>query len=139
MQQKFFIIVLIILSILGLATSAYLVYDHYNPNLQGSICDITAAISCAVVNSGIYSTILGIPVALFGVLWFLILGLLSWNTLKGKKCSKYLLGWNILGMLFVIYFIYIEILLTTICPFCTVVHVLAIFSLILSLLLYKKL
>ncbi|HLD79952.1 MAG TPA: vitamin K epoxide reductase family protein [Candidatus Nanoarchaeia archaeon] len=139
MQKKYFIIILIVLSIIGLGTSFYLVYNHYYPNLQGSVCDITAAISCAVVNSGIYSTILGIPVALFGVLWFLILGVFSWKVLKGRTFSKQLLGWNVIGMFFVIYFIYIEILLTTICPLCTVVHVLVLFSLILSLLLYKKL
>jgi uncharacterized membrane protein len=138
MQQKYFRITLIILSLLGLATSAYLVYDHYNPNLEGSICDITAAVSCAVVNSGVYSTIVGIPVAIYGIAWFLISGFLSWNIFKKKNASKQLLGWNAAGLLFVLYFIYIEFLLKTVCPFCTVVHVLVALSLILSILLYKQ-
>lgn len=139
MQNKYLLVSLLILSLLGLVTSIYLVYDHYNPQLQGSVCDITAAISCAVVNSGIYSTIAGIPVAIFGVFWFFILGFLSWNLFKNKNVSKHLLGWNILGALFVVYFIYIEILLTTLCPFCTIVHVLVILSFLLSVITYKKL
>lgn len=138
MQQKDLIITLIILSILGLLTSAYLVYDHYNPALQGSICDITAAISCVVVNSGIYSTIARIPVAFYGIAWFLISTVLSWNSFSDNKVSRNLLLWNLLGLLFVIYFIYIEFVLSTICPFCTIVHVLVGLSLVLSVILYKQ-
>ena len=138
MQKESLIIGLLILTLLGLATSLYLVYNHYYPRLQGGICDITAAVSCTVVNSGIYSTIAGIPVAMYGVLWFLILGTFSWKSEQDKKAIPKLLGWNILGMVFVIYFIYIEYVLDTICPFCTVVHILVLLSLVLSILLYKQ-
>ena len=138
MSNYLLIVSLMTLSIFGLGTSAYLIYNHYNPVLQGSICDITASVSCTVVNSGIYSKIAGIPVAVYGVAWFLVSGALSWRSSRNKNASKQLLGWNALGLLFVIYFIYIEFLLGAICPFCTVVHVLIALSLILSILLYKK-
>ncbi len=138
MQKKSLIIGLFILTILGLVTSLYLVYNHYYPHLQGGICDITAAVSCTVVNSGIYSTFFGIPVAMYGVLWFLILGTFSRKSWQDKKAIPKLLGWNILGMVFVLYFIYIEFVLGTICPFCTVVHILVSLSLVLSIILYKQ-
>ena len=117
--------------------STYLVYNHYYPHLQGGICDITASVSCTVVNSGPYSTIFGLPVALYGVLWSLVLGILSWKAWNEKKFIPKVLWWNILGIAFVAYFIYIEYLLGTICPFCTVVHILVVISLILSIFLYK--
>ncbi|MDP3699083.1 MAG: vitamin K epoxide reductase family protein, partial [Nanoarchaeota archaeon] len=138
MQKKYFIIILLILSIVGLVTSLSLTYSHYNPSLKGGVCDITASVSCTVVNSGIYSTIVGIPVAVYGVVWFLILGTFSWKSRTEKKAIPKLLGWNILGMVFVFYFVYIEYVLGTICPFCTVVHVLVALSLVMSILLYKQ-
>jgi len=138
MQKKNFLICLLTLSILGLAVSIYLVYNHYYPHLQGGICDITASVSCTVVNSGMYSTIFGIPVAMYGILWFLILGIFSWKSRQDKKAISKLLGWNVLGILLVFYFVYIEYLLGTFCPFCTVVHVLVTTSLILSVIAYKQ-
>lgn len=138
MQKKYFIIILLILSIVGLVTSLSLTYSHYNPSLKGGVCDITASVSCTVVNSGIYSTIVGIPVAVYGVAWFLISGVLSWNSFKNRNVIPKLVGWNVAGLLFVFYFIYIEFLLSTICPFCTVVHVIIVISLVLSIVLYKQ-
>ena len=138
MQKKYLIIGLIVLSVLGLITSLYLAYNHYHPHLKGGICDITAAVSCTVVNSGMYSTIFGMPVALYGILWSFILGFLSWKAWDDRKFIPKVLWWNILGIVFVAYFIYIEYLLGTICPFCTVVHVLVAVSLVLSIVLYKQ-
>src|SRR3989344_2844261 len=122
MQKKHFTIAILILSIIGLITSSYLTYNHYYHSLDGSVCDITASVSCTVLNSGIYSTIFGIPVAIYGVLWSLVLGMLSWKGMKEKNFIPKILWWNIVGMLFVNYFIYLEYVLDTICPFCTLVH-----------------
>ncbi|MBI2125333.1 vitamin K epoxide reductase family protein [Candidatus Woesearchaeota archaeon] len=139
MQKKHFIISLLILSVFGLGTSLYLVYNHYNPSLEGSVCDITASVSCTILNSGIYSKILGVPVAIYGVAWFIVLGILSWNSVRNKKNFQKLLLWNAGGFLSVFYFVYIEFLLSTFCPFCTVVHVLVAVSLILTIVGYRRL
>ncbi len=138
MQKKYFIISFLILSLLGLAASLYLVYNHYYPNLQGGICDITAAVSCTVVNSGIYSTFFGIPVAVYGVAWFILSAMLSWKLWESKDIIPKLLWLNAGGLLFVFYFVYIEFLLNTICLFCTIVHIIVVLSLLLSIILYKR-
>ncbi len=138
MQKKHFIIALLLVSLLGLVTSLYLTYNHYNPSLEGSFCDITASVSCTVVNTGIYSEIVGVPVAIYGVAWFLFLGILSLGSRKNDELIPKLIWLNIGGMLFVAYFIYIEFLLTTLCPSCTLVHVLIALSLLLSIFLYKQ-
>src|SRR3989344_546597 len=137
MNRKYFFIILLFLSLLGFLTSTYLIYNHYSPSLRGSLCDITAAVSCSVINSGIYSKIAGIPVATYGVAWFVMLGLLSGYSWKKESNISKLVWWNVTGLLFVFYFIYIEFLLSTICPLCTVVHVLVLASLVISIILYK--
>lgn len=138
MQKKYFVIIILIVSVLGLVTSIYLTYNHYNPSLGGSFCDKIPSASCTVVNSGIYSKILRVPVAIYGIVWFLISGILSLNSLYQANTISKLLCWNAAGLLFVFYFIYLEFLLSTICPFCTVVHVLVAISLIISIILYKQ-
>src|SRR3990167_8604644 len=111
MQEKHYIIAILILSALGLLTSAYLTYSHYHPSLKGSVCDITASVSCTVINSGIYSKIAGIPVAIYGIAWFLVSGILSWKSFKSKNTIPKMLWWNAGGFLSLFYFIYIEYLL----------------------------
>ena len=65
---------IVLLSILGFVTSLYLSYRHFFPAIGNTICDISATISCTLVNSSAYSTLLGAPVALFGVVWFIFIG-----------------------------------------------------------------
>ena len=127
---------IIVLSIIGLSTSIYLVIDHYST--EGSVCDINSTISCSLVNTSVFSEILNAPVAIFGALWFVILIALSWRALKENGViHSSLLGWNIFGILFVIYLISAEIILGALCLFCTLVHVIIMITFILSFILYK--
>ena len=65
----------------GLAASAYAAYVHYHllydPNYR-SLCDVSATVSCTQVYSSRYGMFLGVPVAVFGSIWFLFAGLLTW-------------------------------------------------------------
>ena len=139
-SNKLFIKIILVLGFLGLLTSLYLVKSHYTGIEQGSVCDFGETISCSIVNTSIYSEILGIPVAIFGLLWFVALFLLAWQayTKKDKKQQKRLLYWNIGGLLFVVYLIIAEILLKAICPLCTAVHVIVLVALGLSIYSYKN-
>ncbi len=65
--------------------------------------------------------------ALLGVVWFLITGLLSAVVEKDEKWLKYLLAWSAVGLLAVFVLVYVEIfLIGSICPLCTSAHVLEI-------------
>jgi uncharacterized membrane protein len=129
----------IILSIIGILISLYLLQSHYAPADKGSICDFGESVSCSLVNTSVYSELFNVPVALFGVLWFVILIGLSWKGLKSDKTIPTAsVVWSIVGLLSVIYLVIAEILLRSICPFCTVVHVIIITVLILSLMTYKS-
>ena len=129
----------IILSIIGLGIAAYLLQNHYAPPTKGSLCDFGEAVSCSLVNTSVYSEFLGVPVALFGGLWFLVLIAFSWKGLKNdRSMPAAVLVWAFIGILSVIYLITAEIILRSICLFCTVVHVFVLVILALSIILYKS-
>ncbi|MBI1969043.1 hypothetical protein HYS49_03975 [Candidatus Woesearchaeota archaeon] len=128
----------LLLSILGFIFSIYLVKNHYAQPSEGAICDVGGIISCSLVNTSVFSELLNVPVALLGALWFMVLFALSWKALrKDGVLITLLFGWNIFGLLFVIYFIIAELILRAFCPFCTVVHVIVAITFALSLLLYR--
>jgi len=78
-----------------------------------------------------------VPVAAFGVLWFALNLAVSVVQIRdvpfsGKTLQRYVVDdalfmaqivWLVLGLLSVVYFVYAEIVIGAICPFCTVVHV----------------
>ena len=78
---------------------------------------------CSVVNSSSYSEVSGIPVALIGVGGYLVILalLLMENRLKFFKQNGTLIifGLSLIGFLFTIYLIYVELaLIHALCPFC---------------------
>ncbi len=126
----------IALGILGLLTSLYLVYNHYQGIEKGSACDFSESISCSVVNTSVFSELLNVPVALWGAVWFVFL---IWMASKARKMPAILPGllwWSGAGTVFVAYMVVAEIILKAICPFCTVVHLIVIVILGLSYYLY---
>jgi uncharacterized membrane protein len=140
MKKKTILITVIILSLLGILTSAYLTENHYANPVEGSFCDISESVSCSLVNTSVFSELFSVPVAVFGGLWFVILALMAWKAMKKNgNLIMAMLGWNIFGLLFVFYLITVEVILGSICPFCTVVHIIVVTTLILSILLYKGL
>lgn len=125
------------LSFIGVITSLYLVKNHYAPPTSGALCDFGESISCSLVNTSIYSEFFSVPVALLGAVWFLFLIWMCWKALKQPEQIPSILAWNVLGILFVIYLIIAEIILRSICPFCTLLHIIIIITSILSYYLYK--
>ncbi len=138
-EQKLLSIILV-LSIIGLLTSVYLVYNHYAPPDDGSFCDFGASISCSLVNTSVFSKIVGIPVALLGALWFLITSLLALRARTEFKRTSLvgLFGWSLLGLLSIVYLVVAEIILKALCPLCTLVHILVLAILVISFYLFKK-
>ncbi|MDP3990533.1 MAG: vitamin K epoxide reductase family protein [archaeon] len=141
--KKTLIWVLIILAVLGLFTSFYLIKNHYVGAVSGSACDFNETISCSIVNTSIYSELLGVPVAIFGALWFVVLLTVLVKLLAKKNPRKsvhnfILLGWSILGVLFIVYMVVAEIILKSICPFCTLVHIIVLITFICAIVLYRR-
>jgi len=137
MRSRHIQYILLVLGIIGVLTSIYLVKHHYDLASHG-ICDISSTISCSLVNTSKYSELFHIPVAAYGILWFLVMLGLTTAHMKGRKTKTHMLVWSIAGTGFVGYLVTAEILLKAICPYCTIVHAIVIIILGLTILLYRK-
>lgn len=126
-----------VLSLLGLGVATYLTLTHYAAGAVPLACPATGGINCARVTTSPQSMIFGIPVALYGAVWFLLMVGLNvgpawrsprWWVVLGR------LGLSVVGIGFVVYLIYAELfLINAICLECTSVHVLTFILFVLVL------
>jgi uncharacterized membrane protein len=104
-RQLFLAIAL--LSILGIAVSGVSL-DHHFRTTKTTYCDFGQSFNCDLVNRSEYSTVVGIPVALIGILGYL--SLLAFATLYRSKAETpaILAIASLAGMGFALYLTYIE-------------------------------
>lgn len=130
-----------VLALLGLAVSVYLTVEHY----QGSTslaCPDTGTINCLKVTTSSYSTLLGIPVAVLGLVFYVAMTVLcappAWRGAARWLTRVRLLAAG-LGVLFVLYLVWAELFgVGAICLWCTAVHAVTI-ALLTTLLLREAL
>jgi uncharacterized membrane protein len=116
----------LVLSLIGLGASAYLTYEHYSSSTTLA-CPDTGAINCVKVTTSTYSELLGIPVALLGLLFYVGITVLclpvmwrSDNPWVGRVRLLATAG----GVVFVLYLVWAELFrIDAICLWCTAVHV----------------
>jgi uncharacterized membrane protein len=113
------------LTLLGLVASAAATWVHYrlllNPSYV-SFCDVSATVSCTEAYQSSYGSLAGIPVALLGLLWFvLVLALLvapRW-LIAPETVATYLFALATIGLAVVLYLAYGSfVVLKTVCPLC---------------------
>jgi uncharacterized membrane protein len=109
----------IALTIIGLLVSIYMTIYKFTNN--ESMC--IGSSGCSEVNASRYSEINGIPVAVLGVIGYAaILALLFLEQKPGfiqENGSMIFFGISLIGFLFTLYLIYLEIaLIKAYCPFC---------------------
>ncbi len=119
------------ISILGLLVSAYLTVQHYTN--KPVACPSVGIINCESVLNSPYSYVLGVPVCVLGVLFFIAEFALIF---LGNR--DMLVLFNGLGIGFVVYFIYSEYLIGSICIYCTSVHVITVLLFITSVYMYRS-
>ena len=118
------------ISMLGLLVSAYLTVQHYTN--KPVACPSVGIINCESVLSSPYSYILGIPVCVLGVLFFVAEFVLIF-----VRNRDLLVLFNGLGIGFVLYFLYSEYLIGSICIYCTSVHIITVLLFITSAYMYN--
>jgi len=111
----------------GLAASVYAAYVHYHllydPTYR-SLCDVSARVSCTTVYQSRFSTFQGIPVALFGGIWFAVAGLLSLGGLNARESVResvpgYLFVLSTAGLAVILYLGYASLfLIKAVCLVC---------------------
>ena len=117
----------LIVSVLGLADAAYLMYEHFTQGASFA-CPENAAVNCVKVTTSPESHLLGIPVAVLGLAFFLFMAAV--NTRWGWRAPWQAVHWArlgsvVVGIVFVLYLIWAELFrINAICLYCTGVHVL---------------
>jgi uncharacterized membrane protein len=113
--------------VLGLAVAAYLTYEHYTGSTTLA-CPASGAVDCAKVTSSAWSSILGIPVAPLGLVFFAVMFVLCLPGLLRRRSvalDAARLGFCGIGLLTALYLLWAELFqIHAICLWCTGVHVL---------------
>jgi uncharacterized membrane protein len=127
------------LSLFALAVSIYLTITHYDTSVSLA-CSEKGIVNCTKVTTSSQSMVFGIfPVAVLGLAFYVFMAVinspLGWR-LDRREVKWLRLGSIIVGMGFVLYLVYAELIqIGSICLWCTSVHV-ATF-LIFALLVYE--
>jgi uncharacterized membrane protein len=114
----------LVLSLAGLGVSTYLTVDHFAH--VPLACSDSGLVNCQRVTTSAQSHILGIPVALLGLVFYVAMTAinlpLAWRT-TDRRVHMLRLAMAVLGMCFVLYLLSAELLIIgNICLWCTSVH-----------------
>jgi uncharacterized membrane protein len=126
----------LVLSLAGLGLSIYLTIAHYNEKVVLA-CPETGVINCAKVTTSSYSMLLGVPLPLLGLLFFVAM-LVAQTPWSWRQTNRWFrrarLAFSASGIAMILYLIYVELFkLNAICLFCTGVHLLTVALFILTL------
>jgi uncharacterized membrane protein len=116
-------------SLLGLGIAGYLTFEHYTSS-SSLACSDNGAVNCLKVTTSSYSAVAGVPVALLGLVFFIVMLVLQlprmWQ--RPERWLRVLrVGWSVVGVASVIYLLSAELFsIDAICLWCTAVHVITI-------------
>src|SRR6266513_1797878 len=118
-------------AVVGLAVSAAAAYTHYHmlfdPSYR-SFCDVNETISCTQVYQSRFSTVRGVPVAIFGAMWFAVAALLSVTGFTARQSVRervpgYLFVMSTVALAVVLYLGYASFfLLKAVCLLCVTTY-----------------
>ncbi len=119
-------VVATLLVLAGLGLSIYLTVEHYSTHPTFA-CPTTGVIDCVKVTTSSYSKIAGFPVAVLGLVYFVIAAGLhspwAWRSLN-RMLRAARLAWSALGVGMVFWLVFVEVVrLDAVCLYCTGVHI----------------
>ncbi len=130
---------LVALALLGLVASSASAFVHYqllNDPAYASFCDVNATFSCTEAYSSRYGAVAGVPIAVFGVIFFaFVLGLValcSSSPAAAGNLAGYVFAASTLGLAVVLYLAYASfVILQAVCVLCagTYIAVIGLFLL----------
>jgi len=99
--------VIAILAVCGMAVSSVSLRHHFATS-KTSFCDIGETFNCDIVNRSEDSSLLGIPVALSGILGYAALAGLATVYRERRETPMMLFGGAAVGLAFALYLTYVE-------------------------------
>ncbi len=116
-------------SLVGLGVAGYLTYEHYTSS-SSLACSDNGVVNCLKVTTSSYSAVLGVPVAVLGLVFFAVMLVLQLPPLWRRHEPAIRIGrlaWAVVGLGTVLYLLYAELFaIDAICLWCTSVHVLSL-------------
>lgn len=94
---------LVVLAAAGVVVSAFALHAHYSTRYLELPCDINSVWSCGLVNHSRYAKVLGVPVALIGIIGYALLGIVAWQERRLQFMAL-----SIMGLGLALYFTHIE-------------------------------
>ena len=130
---------LLAFAIAGAGIAIYLTTVHYEQ--VPLLCSAQGIVNCERVTSSSYSVVPGttLPITLPGLAWFAVSAGFALGGIRSRQrwIRQAELVWTILGLLTVLYLVYVElVILHTLCLWCTGVHVLVFGSLLVAIVEY---
>lgn len=128
------LVLLLAFSAIGLVTSAFVIWQWYIEKHTLPACGSGQLLfgwlqfNCARVLGSTYSTVLGVPLEIFALVYFIVNLALVWAYAFGSdrlshSAFRALFGWRFLGIILVPYLMFVEfVLLHAICIYCTTMH-----------------
>lgn len=114
-------------SVAGICIAAYLTVAHYTSSTTLA-CPEHGVVNCEKVTTSSYAVVFGVPVAVAGLAYFVVMTVLQLPGLWARADPVLRVGRVVVaagGMAFVLWLLYAELFrLDAICLWCTAVHVL---------------
>jgi vitamin-K-epoxide reductase (warfarin-sensitive) len=105
---------LIALAVVGIAASSLALREHYRTD--ASPCSINERWDCGIVNHSPFAMLYGVPVAVIGIVGYLLLGVLAFS-----KAYRVMLAAALAGLGFALYLAHIEsAILGVWCIYCVI-------------------
>lgn len=127
----------LVIGLIGFIDSAYLAIEHF----RGVIPPCTITANCDLVLTSKYAEFLGIPVALFGALFYLLVTAGAFAYLEGKheKIFRYSQLITVFGLLASIWFVFLQVfILHSYCLYCMVSATTSTVLFILACIIFRK-
>lgn len=130
-MKRLWVVLILILAFFGLADSAYLAQSA----LSGTslLCNIQNLSGCNVVAASEYSRIFGIPLAIYGVVFYSVVFILAALelVLYNRPLRRVLQVTSIIGVLSSLYFVFVQkFFIGAFCIYCSVSAVIALLILV---------
>ncbi len=117
------------LALVAVAIASYLTVTHYT-DPTALACPDTGIVNCTLVTTSSWSVVLGVPVAVLGLVWAVAMAGLTvpWAWRAGAVwVDSARLAVSAAGAVMVLYLVYVELFrIGAICLWCTAIHVTAV-------------
>lgn len=131
------VISLLVLALLGFIDATYLAIEHY----RGVIPPCSLVSGCEVVLSSPYSLLFGVPVALFGSIYYLFILISTFAYLEGghEKILRLALFVTVIGLIMSIWFVSVQaFIIHSYCMYCLASATISTIIFVMAVILLKK-